>query len=258
MMKKPTRILFILSMLLAFAFTESVQSQKLDKFGSSITKQVGPKTIRVPYTDIVTYLGFAEVGSEDAVVDGKKFTYIYVWIPLVAPEIGVRMMSPVGDIKKIKDPLKAPNYDDNSSSKDYFDTYITFERSNIVSADNITAENVENAKWIVLDRNDDSGEMPKNPDGNSYNSLLRYKSVASNPLKALTVGLYRIGFTTYKVGEVKGTFIAQIAAPINLPGVEIVFIREWCCLTHKPKHCNKSKEYLKEKYGCETFYRPNE
>ncbi|MDO5969389.1 LipL32 family surface lipoprotein [Flavivirga aquimarina] len=74
---------------------------------------------------------------------------------------------------------------------------------------------VKSAKWPVLERNDDSGEMPKQPSGNNYNSLLRYKSEASNPEKALTVGLYRIGFTTYKRGEVKGTFLAQVAAPIK-------------------------------------------
>lgn len=220
-MKKILSYSFCLTLIFSVLITLNANSQKLDKFGSSITKQVGPKTIRVPYTDVITYLGFAEVGSEDTVVDGKKFTYIYVWIPLVAPEIGVRMMSPVGDIKKIKNPIKAPNYDDNSSSKDYFDTYITFERSNIISVDNITEENVENAKWTILDRNDDSSEMPKNPGGSSYNSLLRYKSVVSDPLKAITTGLYRIGFTTYKVGEVKGTFLAQVASPIKLPGVAV-------------------------------------
>ena len=77
----------------------------------------------------------------------------------------------------------------------------------------------KNAKWITLASNDDSSEMPKQPNGNSYNSLLRYKSEVSNPAKALTVGLYRIRFTTYKTGEVKGTFLAEVAAPIKLPGV---------------------------------------
>lgn len=220
-MKKILTYSFCLTLIFSVLITLDANSQKLDKFGSSITKQVGPKTVRVPYTDVITYLGFAEVGSEDAVVDGKKFTYVYIWIPLVAPEIGVRMMSPAGDTKKLKNAIKAPNFDDNSSSKDYFDTYITFERSNIVSADNISAESVENATWTVLARNDDSSEMPKNPGGSSYNSLLRYESVVSDPLKAITIGLYRIGFTTYKVGEVKGTFLAQVGSIVKLPGVAV-------------------------------------
>ncbi len=191
---------------------------KLDKFGSSITKQVGPKTIRVPYTDVVSYLGYAEKDSEDAIVDGKKFTYIYVWVPAVAPELGVRMMSPVGGMK-IKDATMASNYEANASSDEYFDTYITLEKSNITSLKGISQDKIAGAEWNILARNDDSSEMPKQPSGSSYNSLLRYESEASNPLKALTAGLYRIGFTTYKKGEVKGTFLAQVAAPVKLPGV---------------------------------------
>jgi hypothetical protein len=89
----------------------------------------------------------------------------------------------------------------------------------IVTKDKI--KGATSASWTVLARNDDSSEMPKQPSGSSYNSLLRYKSVAGNPTKALTVGLYRIGFTTYKKGEVKGTFLAQVAAPVKLPGVAV-------------------------------------
>ena len=213
--------LFVLMLCFSLAII-SANAQKLDKFGSSTEKKVGPKTIRVPYTDVITYLGFAEVGSEDATVDGKKFYYIYLWIPAIAPEIGVRMMSPAGDIKKIKNPAKASNFDDNSGSKDYFDTYITLERTlSILKKEDINEDNITAANWIKLAYNDDSGEMPKNPGGSKYNSLFRYKSVASSPEKALTRGLYRIGFTTYKKGEVKGTFIAQVGAPIKLPGVAI-------------------------------------
>ncbi|WP_074408253.1 MULTISPECIES: Lipl32 family lipoprotein [Aquimarina] len=210
--------ILILVVILAFGSNLNVQAQKLKKFGSSIEKKIGPKTIKVPYTDVVSYMGYAAPGNEDEVKDGKKFYYIYVWIPAVAPEIGVRMMSPVGKTK-IKKATKSAAYTDNAKSTDYFDTYITLERSDITSKDNISEGTVKSANWVTLDRNDDSSEMPKQPSGSGYNSLLRYKSEASDPLKALTVGLYRIGFTTYKTGEVKGTFLAEVAAPIKLPGV---------------------------------------
>lgn len=212
----------VLTLLVAFAIgsTFTAEAQKLKKFGSSIEKKIGPKTIKVPYTDVVSYLGYAAVNTEDEVRDNKKFYYIYVWVPAVAPELGVRMMSPVGKTK-IKKATKASDYEANASSSDYFDTYITLERSDIVSKSNITVEGVKNASWVTLAKNDDSGEMPKQPSGSSYNSLLRYKSNISDPLKALTVGLYRIGFTTYKRGEVKGTFLAQVAAPVKLPGVVV-------------------------------------
>ena len=203
--------------LLALSFV-STKAQNLKKFGSSIEKTVGPKTVKVPYTDVITYCGYAAPGNEDETKDGKKFYYIYVWIPAVAPELGVRMVSPVGG-NKVKKAIKSKEFEANSSSSDYFDTYITLERSTIFKKTDISVEAAKKATWTVLSSNDDSGEMPKQPSGSSYNSLLRYKSVASNPAKALTAGLYRIGFTTYKKGEVHGTFLAQVAAPIKLPGV---------------------------------------
>lgn len=197
-----------------------VQAQKFGKFGSSIKKGIGPATVRVPYTDVISYLGYASKGNEDEVKDGKKFYYIYVWVPAVAPELGVRMMSPVGNTK-IKNAIESTPYTDNKDSKDYFDTYITLERSDIVSKDKISAEAVKSANWFTLAKNDDSSEMPKNPGGRQYNSLLRYKSQVGDPVKALTVGLYRIGFTTYKKGEVSGTFLAEVASPVKLPGVAV-------------------------------------
>lgn len=217
-MKHLVKILVIA--VIAIFSTSNLSAQKLGSFGSSTTKKVGPKTVAVPYTDVVTYLGFAAKDTEDEVKDGKKFYYIYVWVPAVAPELGIRMMSPVGSTK-VKKAIESKGYIDNKDSKDYFDTYITLERSNIISKDKISADGVAGAKWTTLERNDDSSEMPKNPAGRKYNSLFRYKSQVSDPLKALTVGLYRIGFTTFKKGEVNGTFLAQVASPIALPGVGV-------------------------------------
>ena len=215
------RVVLTVVISLALLFTMNAQAQKLGSFGSSIEKKVGPKTIKVPYTDVVSYLGYAAAGNEDETRDGKKFYYIYVWIPAVAPELGLRMMSPVPKGFKTKGATVASEFTDNASSKDFFDTYITLERSTIISKDGISEAGVKSAKWVVLESNDDSGEMPKQPSGSSYNSLLRYKSEVSNPAKALTAGLYRIGFTTYKTGEVNGTFLAEVAAPVKLPGVAV-------------------------------------
>lgn len=211
------KLLKLVSITLLFIFSMSnVNAQKLKAFGSSIEKKIGPVKKRVPYTDIVSYLGHAAPNTEDEVKDGKKFYYIYLWVPAVAPELGVRMMSPATKVK-VKNPIKGSTYDANSSSKDFFDTYITLERSDIFTKDKI--KDAKDASWNTLAKNDDSGDMPKQPSGRKYNSLLRYKSKAGDPLKALTKGLYRIGFTSYKKGEVNGTFLAQIGSPIKLPGV---------------------------------------
>ena len=50
--------------------------------------------------------------------------------------------------------------------------------------------------------------------------LLRFvlKLAGANANQPLVAGLYRISFTTYKPGEVQGSFIAQVGAPIKLPG----------------------------------------
>ena len=117
------KYLFLLTSLFVFSFIGDVNAQKLGKFSSSIEKKIGPKKIKIPYTDVITYLGYAEPGSEDEIKDGKKYYYVYLWIPLVAPELGVRMMSPVGKTKVSKKAIKSSGYEDNEKSKDYFDTY---------------------------------------------------------------------------------------------------------------------------------------
>ncbi len=46
-------------------------------------------------------------------------------------------------------------------------------------------------------------------------------SIPSYPLKALTRVLYRLRFTTYKVGEIQGTFMLQFDTPIKVHGLRI-------------------------------------
>ena len=206
-----------ISLLFIFLFAiGSINAQKLGAFESSVKKRIGPIKKRVPYLDVISYLGHASPGTENEVKDGKKFYYIYLWIPAVTQELGLRMMSPAGDAKT-ENPIVGTGYEENKDSKDFFDTYITLERSNIFTQDGIADS--ASATWTQLAKNDDSGDMPKQPSGKKYNSLLRYESQAGNPLKALTKGLYRIGFTSFKKGEVNGTFLAQIGSPIKLPGV---------------------------------------
>lgn len=212
--------LILATIAIALTVTSVNAQKKLGKFGGLTSKNLGFKKIRVPYTDLTSYKGFVKPGNEDEVKNGKKFYYLYLWVPAVAPEIGVRMVSPVGK-NNPKNAIVSKDFEANKGSEEYFDTYITLERSDIISKESITEDKVKNAKWFTLAKNDDSGEMPKLPNGRKYNSLLRYKSETSNPTKALTVGLYRIGFTTYKKGEVKGSFLAQIGSPVKLPGVAI-------------------------------------
>jgi hypothetical protein len=213
------------SIALAFGMTlVGCATGGLPTFGADLgRKSVAGKSIRIPYTSVVSYYGYAKPGAPaDAVDNGKKMYYIYVWVPVVAPELGIRMISPVpkGASPKSGDFVSPLYADGKNDTEHFFDTWITLERADgILSPDDFGKAN--STSWTRYDVNDDSSEMPANPRGQKYNSLMRITSQPSDPLRALVRGLYRIGFTTYKHGEVQGTFLAQVGAPVALPGVAI-------------------------------------
>jgi len=217
--------LFTTMLASAIIFAGAAKAQKLDKFGADMGKKSAMgKEIRVPYTDVISYYGYIKPGTPpDEERGGKKYYYLYVWIPAVAPEIGIRMVSPVPDkmAPEATDFVSANYKENEADKKNFFDTWVSLDKAQgVVSAADIVAKG-KGAKWNTIDTNDDSGEMPAQPSGSKYNSLMRITSDVNDPLKALTVGLYRIGFTTYKTGEVQGSFAAQVGAPVKLPGVQI-------------------------------------
>jgi len=216
---------FILLVTVSMLLAQGIKAQDLDSFGADLGKKsVFGKEIRIPYTDLISYYGYIKPGSTpDEEKGGKKYYYLYLWITAASPEIGIRMISPIpSDMKPEKTDFTSDDYLANTTDKtSYFDTWISFEKAGgVTSIDDILSKG-KDAVWTSIGQNDDSGEMPKQPSGNKYNSLMRLKSDVDNPLKALTTGLYRIGFTTYKTGEVKGGFLAQIGSPIKIPGVMI-------------------------------------
>lgn len=215
----------VLALLVCLGTLSVATAQKLDKFGADLAKKsMMGKEIRVPYTDLNSYFGFIKPGAKpDEVKGGKKMYYVYVWIPIAAPEIGIRMISPAPDsvTPTDKDYVTADYTANKADTKSFFDTWVTFERAEGVLKLEDAAAKAKTAKWTSIETNDDSSEMPAQPSGSKYNSLMRITSDTSNPTKSLVMGLYRIGFTTYKTGEVQGSFLAQIGAPIKLPGVAI-------------------------------------
>ncbi|HLN95693.1 MAG TPA: LipL32 family surface lipoprotein [Flavobacterium sp.] len=215
----------MLAAAVAVAFMSSAHAQKLDKFGADLGKKsVMGKDIRVPYTDLTSYFGYIKPGAApDEVKNGKKMYYVYVWIPIAAPEIGIRMISPAPEGMKpgAKDFVTADFTANAADTKSFFDTWITFERAEGILKLEDAAAKAKTAKWVSIESNDDSGDMPAQPSGKKYNSLMRITSDPNNPTKSLVMGLYRIGFTTYKTGEVQGSFLAQLGAPVSLPGVAV-------------------------------------
>ena len=215
---------FILFFALTLLFSTAIKSQDLGSFGSDLEKKtVFGKEIRIPYTDLISFYGFMKPGmTPDEEKGGKKYFYLYLWIPVASPEIGIRMVSPVTDMKPEKGDFVMEEFTANQTDKtSYFDTWISFERAkDILTIDDIGTK-FQTTEWTMYGQNDDSGELPKQPSGNRYNSLMRISSDVGNPLKSLVKGLYRIGFTTYKTGDVKGSFVAQIGSVVKLPGMQI-------------------------------------
>ena len=157
--------------------------------------------------------------------NGKKKFFIYVWVPAVAPELGIRMVSLIpsgmnpaeGDF--VSSTFAQGDAEDAERTR-YFDTWIAFERADgIFAAEQLP--DARNANWSRIEWNDDSREMPKNSAGSYCNSLLRVVSDVNTPLRSLVAGLYRVAFTSFGSREVEGSFLAQIGAPIALPGVII-------------------------------------
>lgn len=217
------KLLFAIAVFL-FIF-KAAEAQKLPTFDADFGKKtIFGQEIRIPYLDIISYFGYIKAGSTpDEERNGKKYYYLYLWIPVASPELGIRMVSPVPkSLKPEKLDYVMDEYTENSSdNKSYFDTWISFERSSVFLNDSNFVENVKNGEWTLLGQNDDSGELPAQPSGSKYNSLMRITSDKNNPTKSLVKGLYRIGFTTFKTGEVQGSFIAQIGSVVKIPGTVI-------------------------------------
>ena len=179
------------------------------------SNQTGP--MRVPYTSVVKYFGYVSPDVKpDGKYKGKDVFYLYIWVPAVIDEAGVAMYSP-SDLKPGESDFKHPAYDKGIASgpDKFFDTYLVLEKMKITDPTKIEAGG---AVMSQLATNDDTSEIPANPSGRSYNSLLRHVSDTSNPLKALIRGVYRIGFTSFR-GKVQGSYIAQVGT--NIPGVKI-------------------------------------
>jgi hypothetical protein len=203
-----------------FNLNKLLDGDGLPTLTSSVKKRIGFTKAAVPYANSVEYFGYIDKNSKpDAKVNGKDAYYLYVWVPGALDELGVRMISPVGDLAKPeKDNFVQKGYakKHQADSDKWFDTWLRVERMDVIDAAKIKGAK----KSIqVLAKDDDGDDTYEEERHSKYNSLVRIKSKVSSPTKALVRGLYRIAFTTYKKGDVEGSFVATIGA--NVPGIKI-------------------------------------
>jgi hypothetical protein len=184
---------------------------------SSISEGVAGVEVNVPYASYTNYYGFVESSAKpDGKYKGKDAYYLYAWVPAVVDEIGVSMVSPAIN-KPTDSDFVGSNYSNSleKSPEKFFDTYLVLDRLDIIDSTKIK----QGGKSLqTLTYNDDSSELPNNPAGQSYNSLLRQTSEVGNPKKALVRGVYRISFTSFR-SAIEGSFEATVGT--NVPGVKI-------------------------------------
>ncbi len=188
-----------------------------NKLTSSKKIRKGPIEVSAPYAKYSKYFGYVDSSVKpDGQYKSKDAYYLYVWVPAAADEIGISMVSPAKGKPKKKDfyhdKFKAGMKKDK---KAFFDTYIVLDRMNVVDA-----KKIKNGGSVLatLQYDDDSRELPKNPSGRYYNSLLRHVSEVRSPTKAIVRGLYRISFTSFR-GNVSGSYLATVGT--NVPGILI-------------------------------------
>lgn len=203
-----------------FSLNKLTSGGGLPDLTSSVTKSLGFTKVSVPYANSVNYFGYIDGDVKpDAQINGKDAYFIYMWVPGALDELGVRMISPVGDLAE---PEKGDFVQDNFSAKfksdddTWFDTWLRVERMDVVDPASIA----QGGKVIqVLDEDDDGDDTYEEKRHSQYNSLVRIQTEVGSPTKALVRGLYRISLTTFKKGKVEGSFVATVGT--NIPGVKL-------------------------------------
>ena len=203
-----------------FSLNKLVGGGELPTLTSSVTKGFGFAKVSLPYANSTNYFGYIDKDAKpDAQIKGKDAYYIYVWVPAALDELGVRMISPVGDLAKPEETDFVQNSyvkKHKSDSEKWFDTWLRVERMDIIEP----AEIKNGKKSIqVLDKDDDGDDTYDEERHPEFNSLVRIKTEISSPTKALVRGLYRIALTTYKKGKVEGSFVATVGS--NVPGIQM-------------------------------------
>ncbi|WP_245763918.1 LipL32 family surface lipoprotein [Pseudoalteromonas denitrificans] len=186
-------------------------------FKSSKSQGVGPLKVDLPYVKYEKYFGYVDTSVKpEGKYKDKDAYYLYMWVPAAIDELGVSMVSPAKDKPGKKDFVHS--FFKKGMKKDkkaYFDTYLVLDKLDIIDPKKID----KGGKVVkTLKTNDDSSELPKNPGGRKYNSVLRHESEINSPTKALVRGVYRISFTSFR-GKVNGSYMATIGS--NIPGIKV-------------------------------------
>lgn len=186
---------------------------------------VDGQTQRPQYLAHASYYGFLSEQQLANTQAGRAPGHaIYLWLPGATGELGVRVLSPApagaggtGLVSGSVGDVREPAWVQHSKEKAFFDASLRVERCTVQL--DPTDLSTSCAQWVVLGANDDSPELPANPNGRYTNALLRLHNREDDPTRALLRGLYRMTFIKEEHLPAQGTFVLQVAAPIPLDDV---------------------------------------
>ena len=197
---------------------------KIGSFKSTSNKAIAGKKVYAPYTNIYSFQEYIDgEDKENQMIDGEKTIRLYMWIPVAANEIGIRMISPASRVKA-KNPVATEAFAKNATVPDQLASLdLKLEKANIISTEKITA--AESANWTKIEttRPTTDAYQLNNQYSNTGFKAGRAVSNSDDALGALTRGLYRIDMIVPSIAKSgkKGTLLAQIGFPVKIPGVVI-------------------------------------
>lgn len=189
-------------------FSWNAYSQGLNKFVSiTSAKMVEGKRVRSEYPAMSGYVGHCENNNQNE-------KYLYLWVPNLIQEVGVRVISPIGDYTPDSKDILEPNA---LLKKDTgFDPMIVFEMPVVPMTDKSKIlESGSKVTWKSTLKNDDATEKVTGITGKETASVLRMAATSSKFL-----GLYRIKISAVKDTKLIGSYLMQ-AGSVDSNGIII-------------------------------------
>lgn len=187
------------------AMASQANAQRTARFES--TSVIGGSP--VPYGDIKTFFAFIDSGSL-----GSYPFIIYFEIPDSCEELGLRVFSPVPE-------LTSPNKGDQSTENYFerkdkwgktFDPAIKLFRATNYKPENHAVNKEYN--WQIIGNNDDSKEMPSQPNLKNGNALVRLTPKS----RQVPPGLYKVEIDDNKNANWFGSFMLNVGVNAHWQG----------------------------------------
>ncbi|MBK8848345.1 MAG: hypothetical protein IPO27_18120 [Bacteroidetes bacterium] len=183
----------------------NVNGQRTARFESSSV--IGGSA--VPYSDIKAFFAVIDSGSI-----GSNYFTIYFEIPDSCEELGLRTFSPVPQ-------LTSPNRGD-LSTENYFERKVLWDKTfdpaiKLYRAANYKPQNHAVNKeyaWQIVGSNDDSKEMPTQPNMKNGNALVRLTAKS----RLIPPGLYNVVIGDNKNTNWFGSFMLNIGVNAHWQG----------------------------------------